>query len=118
MRLKFSTTSELYRIPAEAVVCFTAEGNYSVLATVDGKEITLTLQLGQVEKYLSETLSTDNKFIRIGKSMIVNIDFITCINPQRQKLILSDCRAFRREMSASKEALKALKEFIEKEVTL
>ena len=50
--------------------------------------------------------------------MIVNRDFITYINPQRQKMVLSDSLSFRHEASASKEALKALKELLEKEATL
>lgn len=58
----------------------------------------------------------DNRFIRIGKSLIVNRDYITFINPTRQKLLLSDCRTFRQEVSASKDALRALKEYVEKEV--
>ena len=60
----------------------------------------------------------DHRFIRIGKSLIVNRDYIAFINQVRQKLILSDCRSFRYEVSASKEALKALKELIEKEESL
>ncbi len=76
----------------------------------------LTLQLGQVERRIAELLEdNDNRFIRIGKSLIVNRDFITFISPPRQKLILSDCKTFRHEVSASKEALKALKELLEKE---
>lgn len=58
----------------------------------------------------------DNRFIRIGKSLIVNREYITFINPSRQKLLLSDCRTFRREVSTSKDALKALKDYVEKEV--
>lgn len=60
----------------------------------------------------------DHRFIRIGKSLIVNRDFIAFIHPVRQKMILSDCRSFRHEVSASKDALKALKELLEKEETL
>ncbi|MDE6271174.1 MAG: LytTR family transcriptional regulator DNA-binding domain-containing protein, partial [Muribaculaceae bacterium] len=74
------------------------------------------LQLGQIERQLAARLEAkDNRFIRIGKSLIVNRDFIAFIHPQRQRMVLSDCRSFRHEVSASKEALKALKEHIEKE---
>jgi len=59
--------------------------------------------------------ASDNRFIRIGKSLIVNRNYITLINPSRQKLTLSDCRTFHYDVSASREALKALKDFIEKE---
>lgn len=117
--LTFSTSGELIRVPSEAVVLFSAEGNYSVLSLTDGSEYVLTLQLGQIERKLMDFVTRgDNRFIRIGKSLIINRDYISYINPARQKLILSDCRTFKRETTASREALKALKEYIEKEEKL
>ena len=117
--LTFSTSGELIRVPSEAVVLFSAEGNYSVLSLADSSEYVLTLQLGQIERKLMDFVTSgDNRFIRIGKSLIINRDYISYINPARQKLILSDCRTFKRETTASREALKALKEYIEKEKKL
>lgn len=116
-RLLFSTSTELVRVSSDSVVYVTANGNYSTITLADGKSFVLTQQLGQIERRISEMLdSDDNRFIRIGKSLIVNRDFIAYINPVRQKMVLSDCRTFRHEVSASKEALKALKDLIEKEV--
>ena len=117
--LTFSTSGELIRVPSEAVVLITADGNYSVVTLADGSEYVLTLQLGQIERKLMDFVtSSDNRFIRIGKSLIINREYISYINPARQKLILSDCRTFKRETTASREALKALKEYIEKEERL
>lgn len=102
----------------ETVVYVTADGNYSAITMADGGNFVLTLQLGQIERRIADMLeSNDNRFIRIGKSLIVNRDFIVFINPQRQKLTLSDGLSFRHEVSASKEALKALKELLEKETS-
>lgn len=112
----FSTSAELVRVPATAVVYVSADGNYSELTTADGTRVMLTSQLGQVEKRIAESAAAaENRFIRIGKSLIINRDYISFINAGRQKLVLSDCRTFRHELSASREALKALKELIEKE---
>lgn len=107
-------------MPADAVVYIAADGNYSVITMADGGSYLLTLQLGQVERRIAampEAIEGD-RFIRIGKSLIVNRDFIAFINPSRQKMILSDCRTFRHELTASKEALKALRELLEKEVSI
>ncbi|MDO5395680.1 MAG: LytTR family DNA-binding domain-containing protein [Bacteroidales bacterium] len=115
-RLLFTTSTEIIRVPSDTVVYITADGNYSVITLADGDNFVLTLQLGQIERRIAEMLSSDdNRFIRIGKSLIANRDFIAFINPMRQKMVLSDCRTFRHEVSASKEALKALKELLEKE---
>lgn len=117
-RLIFTTATEIVRVPAESVVFITADGNYSVMTLADGENFVLTLQLGQIERRIAEMLDKDDhRFIRIGKSLIVNRDFIAFIHPVRQKMILSDCRNFRHEVSASKDALKALKELLEKEET-
>lgn len=117
--LQFSTTMELLRVPADSVVCITADGNYSTIMMADSGTYVLTMQLGHIERRIAEILSEDqNPFIRIGKSLIINHDFITSINPQRQKLILSDGRTFRKEVTASKEALRMLKEILEKEVEI
>lgn len=112
----FSTSTEIVRVPADEVVFISASGNYCSIKTSDGGEYVLTIQLGQMESRIAEMLEPDdNRFLRIGKSLIVNLDFITFINPARQRMILSDCRSFRHELSASKEALKAVKEHLEKE---
>ena len=111
----FSTTSELLRIPVEAIVYVEADGNYSTIVTADGVEHVLTLQIGQIERRIADVVEAgDHRFIRIGKSLIVNSDFISFIHATRQKLVLSDCRTFSQELSASREALKTLKEVLEK----
>lgn len=118
-RLIFTTTTEIVRVPADSVVFITADGNYSAITLADGEKFVLTLQLGQIERRIAEMLDKDDhRFIRIGKSLIVNRDFIAFIHPVRQKMILSDCRNFRHEVSASKDALKALKELLENEETI
>lgn len=117
-RLIFATAAEVLRVPDDSVAFVVADGNYSSITLADGSSFVVTLQLGQIERRIAEMLDhDDNRFIRIGKSLIVNRDFIAYINPSRQKMVLSDCRTFRHELSASKEALKALKELLEKEVS-
>ena len=109
-----STSSEHLRIPPDAVVYIKADGNYSILTTVLGDHYTITRQLGQIEMQLGIVIGPDDGgFIRIGKSIIVNRDYIALINIPKQRLLLSDSRTFKYELSASKEALKSLKEFLE-----
>lgn len=49
-RLIFSTSAELVRVAASAVVYITANGNYSTMRMADGSEYVLTLQLGRIER--------------------------------------------------------------------
>ena len=58
-RLVFATSTEVLRVPADAVVYVTADGNYSALTTADGEDYVLTMQLGQIERRLAEVLNSE-----------------------------------------------------------
>ncbi len=114
-RLTFSTSTELVRIAPEGLVYISADGNYCTLLMADGEARMLTVQLGQVEHLIDTQLGdAGNMFIRIGKSLIINIDYLYSINITQQSLILSDNKSFKFTVKASKESLKQLKDTIEK----
>jgi DNA-binding LytR/AlgR family response regulator len=72
--------------------------------------------LGDIEKLIDQQLGNVNKtFVRIGRGLIINCSYIYCINITKQRLILSDCRGVSHTVTASREALKQLKELLEKE---
>lgn len=111
------TSIDLVRIAPECIVYVASDGNYSTLVQTDGEMRMLSYQLGQIEKMIASQLGTDgNMFIRIGKSLIINRTYIYYINITKQKLTLSDTRTFSHTVAASKEALKQLKELLEKEM--
>ena len=115
--LVISTSVELVRIAPETIVYVASDGNYSTLVQVDGEMRLLTFQLGQIEKMIESQLGSEgNRFIRIGKSLIINRSYIYYINVSKQNLILSNASTFSHTVTASKEALKQLKELVEKEV--
>ena len=111
------TSLDLVRIAPEQVVYIAADGNYSRLVQTDNEERMLTYQLGQIEKMIASQLADEgNVFIRIGKSLIINSSYIYYINVPKQKLVLSDVGKFRHTVTASKEALRQLKELLEKDI--
>lgn len=115
--LIISTTVDLVRVLPEKIVYISSDGNYSTLVLSDGESRLISYQLGQIEKMISSQLGSEgNAFIRIGKSLIINRLYIYYINIPKQKLILSDTASVSHTVSASREALKQLKELIEKEV--
>ena len=64
---------------------------------------------------IADQLQSDGmNFMRIGKSLIINMNHVFYINIQKQQLLLTDNAGGRYTLSASKEALKSLKELIEK----
>ncbi len=114
--LIISTANDVVRIAPERIVFISSDGNYCNLVQSDNETRMLTFQLGTIESMIKAQLGTEGLvFVRIGRGLIVNRNYIYYINIQSQKLILSDNMRFTHTVSASKEALKLLKDLVEKE---
>lgn len=112
--LKISTSTELVRIQTDDIAFIAADGNYSDVYLTNGNPHKMTFKL----HFFDETLQrlSDNMFIRVGKSLIVNRKFIYIINIVSQELVLSGNRLKADfKLKASKEALKQLKALMEME---
>ena len=113
--LTISNANELVRIAAGSLVYISSQGNYSDIYTRDGEKRTVTMQLGIIEELIHRQFHTDgNFFVRIGKSLIVNMGFVHYLNPARKQIVLSDSHTFKFTLEASKEALRELKKHFEK----
>lgn len=109
-----SKGTELLRIPAESLVFVSSDGNYSNITTEDGRTRLVTLQLGQMEDILQDQLAdAESKFLRLGRSLIINTDYIHFIDISKQELILSNCKGSYHITTASREVLIKLKAYIE-----
>ena len=114
-QLIISNTAELVRLYAEDIISIEADGNYSTLYIVGDEKRVVLFQLGQLERMMSEQLAEEAEaFIRIGRSLIINRNYIYYINLNRQQLLLRDPNGRRLEtLKVSHESLKKLKELIE-----
>ncbi len=113
-RLKISTSVELVRVPTDDIAFIKASGNYSDIYLFNGKVLTMTFQL----HYFADVLNKlkERCFVRVGKSLIVNKNFIYSVNVTSQDLLLMDHRLTTDfKLKASKEALKELKNVLEQE---
>lgn len=112
--LKISTSVGLFRVPTEDIAYIEASGNYCDVYLFNGEALTMTFQL----HYFVEALAKlkQNFFARVGKSLIVNKNFVYSINITSQDLKLMDHRLHQVfKLRASKEALKELKNMLEQE---
>jgi len=113
--LVISNSNELVRVAPDRIVYITSDGNYSSLVLSGNIERVFSINLGAIQKILETQLKDESQqFIRIGKSLIINYNYIYLINIGKQLLILSD-RQFQQsyELTASRDALKQLKTVIE-----
>ena len=109
-----SKGTEFLRVPQDKLVYISSEGNYSNVVTVDNRQRLVTFQLGQLEGMIGEQLGEKGShFLRVGRSLIINIDYIYLIDVSKQQLVLSDCAGCYHELSASREVLIKLKAYME-----
>ena len=113
--LVITTSADLLRLAAGELVYAEADGNYTILVLSDGERRVVTLQLGQLERMIASQMPQEAQgFVRIGKSLIVKLDSVRYIYPSRGMLELANPAGQKHELSASREALRLLKEMIEK----
>lgn len=108
-------SNEIVRVSPDRIVYILSEGNYSTMTLVDKEEHLFSFNLSSFEKIIEQQLGTDAQiFIRLGKSLIINSKYIYYVNVSKQQIVLSDSSFPNKfTLSASKEALKALKVVLE-----
>jgi len=103
-KIKFNTFEGFILLDYTDIIFCEADANYCSIHLVDGKKEIVTLQLGAVEKKLSEF-----PFIRANRSLLININFIEKFNRQKRTVSLSD--GFQKyEFKVSSSGIKKLKE--------
>ena len=113
-RIIISKGTELVRVPADCLMYVSSDGNYSNLVTSDGRSRIVTFQLGQIEDVINDQLGDDGMiFLRLGRSHIINSEYIYLVDVAKQLLILSDFNGSFHEVSASNAVLPTLKAHIE-----
>lgn len=109
----FNTRDELLRVDLRKVVYFKADRNYTDVYYLNGLHMTLPTNLMNLEKMLDSDKIRGKvvPFVRLGRSVIVNLKMIAHINIQKQELVMTDMvspNIFR--VPVSRDALKKLKD--------
>ena len=106
-----STPTSLLHFEEDTLMYVQADGNYIILHFRDSSSKVMTMQLHEFEELLMRKAT--NKFSKVGRSLIVNNQYIFSINTTKQEIVISDKVMFSQTLSASKEALENLKRNIE-----
>ena len=116
--LYINSRDSLLRLNINHIVYFEADGNYTIITSANAVRHTVGMTLAKVQDMLTESLGQRaQRFVRIGKSHIVSMNYISLIDITKQTLTLSDDRTFTFKVSVSKEALRKLKEIFIKQGT-
>ena len=115
--LYFNTRDEMLRVDLRKVLYFKADRNYTDVYFVNGVHVTLPTGLMSIEQMLEndKLRGRTMPFVRLGRSLIVNISYILHINVLKQELTLSDMTMHGcLRITVAKEALRKLKELYNK----
>lgn len=112
----FNTRDELTKICLDDVMYVASEGNYLVLHFKSGRTMMLLASLSNFEQ-LTETL-VGVHFLRVGRSHIVNIAYISQVNSLRKTITFADDDMRETtELPVSKDAIRTLRKAMETSLT-
>lgn len=87
--LTISSDTKLFRFAQSSIVCVEADGNYSTFTLSDGSKHEFTMQIGKVEELIEYQIKKNGtNFIKVGRSLIVNRNYIQSIEPAQKKLVM------------------------------
>ena len=116
-KLFFNTRDELTVIDSEEIAVVQANGNYSKVLTIYRREIMLTSGISKVEQVLKNIKEKRSKFVRVGRSLIVNHSFLQKIDLMKQVMVLSG-QGNEIRVNVSKKTLKVYKDAIAKSIKI
>ena len=116
-KLFFNTRDELTVIDSEEIAVVQANGNYSKVLTIYRRAIMLTSGISKVEQVLKNLKEKKSKFVRVGRSLIVNHSFLQKIDLMKQVMVLSG-QGNEIKVNVSKKTLKIYKDAIAKSIKI
>ena len=90
--LIISNKSEVLYLRLDQILYIQADGNYCDIHLVDGSVLnTLTYQRAEIARMIHEQVSEEcsRQFVMLGKSYLVNINYVLRVQPSRQQLTFS-----------------------------
>lgn len=111
-------STEMFRFSATEMAAILADGNYCKVLLTDGSDELLPFQLGHLEDLCGKQLGAYSRnFIRIGRSVMLNAEYIFNINIPERKIVLRTPQGKKIRLDhLPPEALKALKLYMEEKI--
>lgn len=113
-KLCLNSRDELLIIDLQKIAFFQANGNYTHFNYISGDTHLVTLGLSKVEEYLRVSWPKDvpSPFVRLGRSLIINQNYLSEISVLKQKVTLSDNDGHSYSLNVPKPLIKEYKEII------
>ncbi len=114
LKLCINSRDEMSVFDLDKVAYIQAGGNYSHIVYIAGSKTMITLGLSKLEEMVKMVTpkGTRSSFVRLGRSLIINQDYLSNINLLKQRLTLSDNQGHTHIIAVPKVLLKAYKDLL------
>lgn len=107
---KIKTPTLLMRVAVDEVVYVKADGNYCDLVLINGRSRKLTFQLHHFEDNFKKLKNAD-MFIRVGRSLIVNRQYVQVIDLIDQTIVFGGKHLLREQRTDNPHAWRPNREY-------
>lgn len=115
--IKIINKSELTRVRPDDVLYFEADGNYTNMVLRTGRVFKFTKLIKDFASLLNGL--DNNPFTRVGRSYLVNRNYIFQINVKKQHIILGgNGMSTEKELSTKREPIHELMETLKEEIAI
>lgn len=120
-KLIINSRDEMFIINLDKVVCIQADGNITAINYIEGLRTVVSMGISRLEQLIASAYSAGSvsPFVRVGRSLIINRNYLMQISVQKQKLVLSDYGPNSYALPVSKQLLKSFREMLQnKSITI
>lgn len=107
-KLCFSVYGELFVVNLGKVMYFKADDHYTHICYASGTHFMKPFGLSKVEEAIHEKDPAGQKFVRLGRTYIVNLDSVFHVNTIKQELQVADDHGINHTIHLSKPVLRNL----------
>lgn len=117
-RIYFNSRDEMTCVETDQIALVKADGNYTQIIYINGMVVVLTFGINKLEAILKEKNDKRNRFVKLGRSHIVNHFYVHKIDLLKQLMTLSDGEKHNIRVAFPKKTLKAYKDAVSKMIKL
>lgn len=116
-KLRFSVYGELYVVDLNQVMYFKADDHYTHIYYSSGTHFMIPFGLSKVEDAIHEKQLFCRRFVRLGRTYIVNIGCVFHVNAIKQVLLISDSHGVNHTIHLPKPVLRMLMGLLDEAVS-
>ena len=113
-KLLFRIYGELFLVYLSHVLYYKDDDHYTHVYTDSGTHMVMPFGLSKVETAIAHLFLYNNFLLRLGRSHIVNINYIYHINMLKQSVLLADSHGQMHPLHFSRQVLQSLMEHLER----